>query len=152
MIVSAAKKKNSKRKAGSSDGFTMIEIVIAMVIASLIFVGIFSMSIQTMRILQATRSETRAVQAAQYEIEKLRSYSWSIIEAMPETTSVVVGQNQVLSVLNTGQGRIKKTLYQPHQIFEPMYAISVTISWLDFKSERDSKTVTSVITSTGMIK
>ena len=139
-------------KTNHKAGFSLIELMIAMVVAAIMFTGIYAVSIQSMNILKAARHETRAVNAAQYELEKIRSYSWSVIEAMAENTAFTAENNAVLGQLNTPIGTIKKTAYQPHQIVEPMYAVSVTVSWRDFRGDRDSKTVTSVITETGMIK
>lgn len=141
-----------KRDKSSLAGYSLVELLIAMVIAAIMFSGIYAVNIETMNILQVARSQTRAVQAAQYELEKLRSYSWAIIDAMAENTPFDATDNAVLALLNNGSGTIKKTLYSPSQILEPMYAISVTVSWTEFNGQPESKTVTSVITKRGIIR
>ena len=141
-----------KRDKSSLAGYSLVELLIAMVIAAIMFSGIYAVNIETMNILQVARSQTRAVQAAQYELEKLRSYSWAIIDAMAENTPFDATDNAVLALLNNGSGTIKKTLYSPSQILEPMYAVSVTVSWTEFNGQPESKTVTSVITKRGIIR
>lgn len=141
-----------KQKPGFSEAYSLVELAIAMAIAAIMFMGIYLVSIQTMRILQMSRDETRAVQAAQYEIEKLRSYSWSVIDALPEDSVFDDGDNAILGQLNNASGAIKKTLHPEASIAEPIYAITVTIHWDGPNGDPVSKSVTTLITETGILR
>jgi prepilin-type N-terminal cleavage/methylation domain-containing protein len=142
----------TKMNEKTCGGYSLVELMIAMVIAAIMFSGIYMVSIQSLNLLKAARNETRAMQAAQYEIEKLRSYSWTVLENMSATTTFDNNDNAILSLLPSSSGEIRRSLYSPHGILEPMYAVSVTVSWTDFAGDPASKTVTSILTRTGMIK
>lgn len=133
-------------------GYSLVEVMIALMIAGLMFSAIFSVSRMSRNTLQMARSDARSVYAAQYEIEKLRSYPWATIEGMSGITTVPAGQNKILGRLNSGQATIKKTLYKPANIDETIYAVSVTVAWKDYKGDSTSSTLISLFTKTGMIK
>lgn len=142
-----------KSEKCSSAGFTMIELLIAMVIATIMFTGIYLVSLQTMNLLQLAKDESRAIQAAQYEMEKLRSRTWMSLLTMAEDTTFDTGDNVALSFLRNGAGQIKRTNITPSGVTAvPLLAVSVTVSWDRFDGNRDSKTLTSAITKRGMLK
>lgn len=141
-----------RKKAGFSDGYSLVELMIAMAIAAIMFSGIYLVNLETMKILQMARDETRAIQAAQYELEKIRSYSWVTINNMPEDSGFTDADNAVLAQLNGGWGSIKKTAYSEAGIEEPMVAVTVTVNWTTPSGDSDAVTLTSCMTKKGSIQ
>ena len=142
-----------KRKCHFSDGFTLLELMIALVIAAVMFAGIYAMSLQSLTILRITRDESRAVQATTYEMEKLRSRTWMSLLTMDENTTFDLAENSAMSHLRDPKGYIKRTVITPAGVSNaPLLAVSVTVEWTGFDGAPDSKTLTSAITKRGMLK
>lgn len=141
-----------KKNSDSTGGYTLVELMIALVITGIMFSGIYLVALQTMNILRITRDESRAMQAAQYEMEKIRTYSWNTFEALPAVYTVDSGANAALAYLNDGIATIKKDPYAVAGITEPVYAISVTVTWTTFDGTEESKTVTSLATEKGIMR
>lgn len=142
-----------KRNNHFSDGFSLLELMIALVIATLMFTGIYAMSMQALNIMRITRDESRAIQAAQYEMERLRSHTWMSLLTMNENTTFDVGDNAAMAHLRDAKGYVKRTEITPSGVSNaPLLAVSVTVEWTGFDSELDSKTLTSAITKRGMLK
>ncbi len=141
-----------KRKNDFSDGFSLIELTIALAIATLMFTGIYMVSLQTMNFLQMARDESRATQAATYEMEKLRSRTWMSLLTMDDDTAFDVNDNAALGYLRNGVGSIKRTAITPAGLFVDILGVTVTVNWTAYDGTTGAKTLTSAITKRGMLK
>jgi prepilin-type N-terminal cleavage/methylation domain-containing protein len=141
-----------KQKDHLSNGFSLVEVMIAMVIAAIMFSGIYMVSLQTLNILKMARDESRAIQAAQYEMEKLRSRTWMTLLTMANDTTFNADDNAALAYLNEPSGSVKRTAISPSGLIVDILAVSVTVNWTSFNGDPDTKTLTSIITKRGMLK
>lgn len=71
------------RKASSNSGFTLVEVMVAAVLLLLILSAGFGALSRGMRLIELSRDETRASQILQSEIEWLRTYHWTALNALP---------------------------------------------------------------------
>lgn len=136
----------------SKGGYSLVELMIALVVAAIMFSGVYMVSIQTMNILRITRDESRALQAAQYELEKLRSWSWSTIGGYATAGGYDVDpdDNAALQYLTDGAASVMMSPHVVAGIVEPVYAVTVSVTWSSFDGTEMTKTVTSLVTEKGL--
>jgi prepilin-type N-terminal cleavage/methylation domain-containing protein len=70
-------------KRSPDNGFTLIEVLVAMTILSVAIAGAVAALIQGNRMVEEARNLTRVSQIVQSEIEALRTMNWVDLEAMP---------------------------------------------------------------------
>lgn len=120
-----------RRKMKNQKGFTLIEVMIAMIILAIGVLGLAPMMVTSMRGNQFSREFTDVAYIAQDRIEQLKNQT--TISPMPfyETTSNINGvYNRTLNVSdNSVDGSIPKGVYQ----------ISVTITWTDKQGNSHSQ-------------
>ena len=63
-------------------GFTLIEVMVAMVVILVIFAGGFGALSYGNKLIETARDETRASQVLQSEIEDLRTLNWASLTAL----------------------------------------------------------------------
>ncbi len=65
-----------------TEGFTMIEVLIAMTVLLVVFAGGFGALHQGNKLIETARDETRASQVLQSEIEDLRTLDWATLATL----------------------------------------------------------------------
>ncbi|MBD5781800.1 prepilin-type N-terminal cleavage/methylation domain-containing protein [Pelagicoccus sp. NFK12] len=75
-----------RKKPSKQSGFTLVEAMVAMVIASVALVGVFGGLGRSFELIEESRDSTRVAQIIQSELEDLRTLSWSEVAALPENS------------------------------------------------------------------
>ncbi|MFP4674405.1 MAG: prepilin-type N-terminal cleavage/methylation domain-containing protein [Opitutales bacterium] len=75
---------------GSGSGFTLVEVMFAMVLFALIIAGGLTAIRQGFSIVEGARHYTRVSQIAQSEMEAIRSLSWKAFSDLPATEDIDV--------------------------------------------------------------
>jgi prepilin-type N-terminal cleavage/methylation domain-containing protein len=63
--------------------FTLVEIMVALTLISMIFAGVFGILRQSLFLTESARDYTRVAQILQSEIELMRSMNWTDLSAVP---------------------------------------------------------------------
>ncbi len=64
------------RQASGSEGFTLVEMIVAMTLMAMVFTAAFGSYFLGMRMVEDAREEIRAAQIIQSEVERLRTMNW----------------------------------------------------------------------------
>lgn len=134
----------------SNSGFSLVELMIAIVITIIIFSGVFALSIQSMQIMRMSREESRSIQAAQYEIEKLRTYTWYTLNQLGPSVSVNTSNNAALAGLVSGAATILIEPFPTSSSNEPFRHITVNVSWTRFDGATETNSIIGMISDEGM--
>ena len=117
-------------------GFTLIEVMIAMVLTAIAIMGIIALYITETKASGFSRHTTEAAVLAEDKVEKIRTMASTNIASTIESNLNERGQ--------TGGGGIFKRTYSQTQmpVGSPLYAdIAVTVSWTDDGGVAHSLTV-----------
>lgn len=68
--------------------FTLVELMVGMTLAGIIFAGAFSGMKTGFDIVEEARDQARVTQLLQSEIERMRTLNWSDISALPAKESI----------------------------------------------------------------
>ncbi len=141
---------NKSKKAG----FGIVEVMISMLVAMIAFCGVYAMSIQSFRITRLTKDESLSTQAAQYEIEKLRAYSWLQVLALGSSYTVTVSQagNSALYDLANGSAIIQTAPFPSTSTDAQIRTVSVMVSWDNKETYRSTNTITTLIGRRGLMR
>lgn len=93
-----------KRK--TSGGFTLLEVLVAVIIAAISLVGISAASTQCLKQIWSARETSRAALVADYEMENLCTATWSNVTDHGTSYAISVSNNPALSLLNGGAGTV----------------------------------------------
>ncbi len=96
-------------KEKNTKGFTLLEVIVAVVIAAISLIGIYATSTQCLKQIWSARETSRAAQVADYEMENLCTSPWSDITAQGSSYAMSVANNPVLALLNGGAGTVQLT-------------------------------------------
>jgi prepilin-type N-terminal cleavage/methylation domain-containing protein len=135
---------------GMVKGFTLLEVLIAVVIAALSLTGIFALSTLCRNQIWAAREMSRAVSAVEYEMETLRAVPWSNITARGSSYTISTNSNPILANLAGGAGTV-----QLIPISGNTNAITATVSlaWRDRNgSLRTNSTAATIISKNGFLR
>jgi prepilin-type N-terminal cleavage/methylation domain-containing protein len=146
------KRANAMKKLlrSSNSGFSLVELMIAIVITVLMFSGIFATSIQSMQIMRLAREESRSIQAAQYEVEKLRTYTWYTLRQLGSSVAVNPADNAALAALVDGAATITITPFPSASSNEPTRHITVDVSWTIYNGDTHTNSIIGMISEEGM--
>lgn len=141
-------------KTGKKDGMTLVELMVALAVAGLAFAGIVSMSTHSMKVISYCKNETNSMQAAQYELEKIRTLSWDELTALPGSYTVTSVDNYALgsAYLNSASADVLITGYPNGLPTDPMRAVSVTVRYIGIDGTWDDNTLVTLIAEEGMIQ
>lgn len=78
------------KRAESKDGFTIIEVVIAMGIFALVIAGGMIGVRRGFEVVENSRHYTRVSQILQSEVESMRSLSWAEVDALPANSTITI--------------------------------------------------------------
>ena len=73
------------RQLNKSEGFTLIEVMVAALLFAVIMIGVFGALKRGNSLIESSRDETRVTQILQSELEDLRTKNWTEISALPAT-------------------------------------------------------------------
>ena len=106
----------------SRRGITLVEVMIAMSVVTLSFLGAFGVASQCVRIVSDLRDETRAMMAVQSELERLRAAEAPVVSTPMHTdhAAVLAGLRQA-----RGEVRVSDVPGRPG-----MQAATVCITWV----------------------
>ena len=123
-----------KEKIEKSAGFTLVEIVFAILIAGTAFAGLALAFSTGMASIKATRETSIAIQAAQQEIENMRNTPFNAIQT--HSFSVPPLETDGTVVAESLEADMKK--------------VSINISWISGSGRGMSKDLLTVITRNGI--
>jgi len=142
-----------KNEDGNSrQAFTLAEVMVAVVIMTLLFGGVFAMGFQSRNIMRSAREESRAIQAAQYELERLRTYLWGEVTALGSTYSIPVAGNSALSDLSGSSGVITITPFPASDINPTLVTVCIAISYESYDGTMKTNVIVSRIAEQGLLK
>ena len=78
---------DSPRNARSTSGFTLVEMMVALVFIGVVLVSAFATVNQGYHALETARDYTRVAQVLQSQMEDVRMFSWDELEQIHLTTS-----------------------------------------------------------------
>lgn len=131
-------------------GVTLIELSIALFIIALVFAGVFGMSSQVTRIVSQARGETRAIEAAQFEIERLRAMTWDTIATLGKRYTISTANNAAIASVPQGVGTVTITSYPATNALATIRSITATIQWEDVMGGAQSSTLSTLIAQHGL--
>ena len=114
-----------------SHGFTMIEILIALVILSVALLGLAGLMVQTTKNTSFGGLMTEAATLAQDKLEELRATSWNNLGSFSGGPEILQGSNKTYN-------RSWAVEPNPPSPADTMRTLSVTVTWDD----RTHRTVT----------
>ncbi len=77
-------------RRGSKSGFTLVEMMVAIVVLGMVLTAAFSTVAQALQTMETSRDYARVAQILQSEMEDLRTMSWSTLEAQEVADDGVV--------------------------------------------------------------
>ena len=118
-------------QARNRDGFTLIEVMMAVMIMSLVFVSSIAALTIGYRMLEDARMSTLASQVLQSEMENLRLKNWSQISALPASEPFTID-----TTLNTTSFQKFTCTRQITDIRTDLKQITLVVQWnaMDGKS------------------
>ena len=117
-------------KTNNRTGTTLVEMVIALGVATMSFAAIFGLASQGLRIVGDMRDDTRAMLVAESQIERLRAMDWEQFASMGASTSLDTTQVGGLGELRKAQGQVRISKLPEKPEDANVRAISVRITWL----------------------
>lgn len=123
-------------------GFTLTEVLVAVIIAAISFTGIYAASVQCLRQVWSARDVSRAARAADYEIEILETATWESILAKGSAYAISPSNNPPLALLNNGTGSVRLTPLPNHT--NAMQA-TINLSWSGHPGAGSTNTSVAVI-------
>jgi type II secretory pathway pseudopilin PulG len=106
----------SRRRLSTDEGFTLVETVVAMLVAALMFSALAATLVQTTRASLAARQNQQSVDLANDSVETVRNLSFASI-AMDPTGADLTGDTRITKVGSTyyfdpdGTGTYKEPIY-----------------------------------------
>jgi len=94
-------------RRGGAEGFTLLEVLIALVIAAVSLVGLHAVSAQCRKQIWSARETSRAVLALEYEMENLRIMPWSDITDYGDSYTISTNSNPALTNLAGSVGTVQ---------------------------------------------
>lgn len=130
---------------GQRTGFSLIEVVVAFGIITVIFAGVFAALVQGMNIIEHSRDLTRVSQILQTEMEQLRTRSWVDLNALPEKAEFRV--QGVFDQTSSYRYTCVRTITTRK---EDQKQLMVAASWTDSRGIRHTRSYTTFFTREGI--
>lgn len=139
-------------KRQSSSGFGLVEVMLAVAIATISFCGIYVMSIQSIRILQMAKNESCSLQVAQHELEKIRGASWAQILTKGQSYYITRTEAPALAELPGSSAKVEVDYFPGGNVNNDLRAVTVYVSWVDPNGLTVTNAVTTLVARKGMLK
>ncbi len=107
----------SRRPAPATQGFTLVEVMVAMGLILFSLVGIYTMQAQSLRIVQSAHDSSGASQVLQQRLEQLRANPYDTIVTATGLTALMTGSSggtraeQVMTAVKNFQESVKVSRY-----------------------------------------
>ncbi len=140
----------SRRPAPATQGFTLVEVMVAMGLILFSLVGIYTMQAQSLRIVQAAHDSSGASQVLQQRLEQLRSNPYDTVVTTTGLTALMTGSSggtqaeQVMTAVKNFQESVKVSRYARPGVTPAPAAGSFTVT-------RSGTTATSTGTLTTLV-
>ncbi len=131
-------------KAKNAEGFTLLEVLVAALIATISFVGIYAAGTQCLKQIWSARETSRAAQVADYEVENLCTTPWSNITAHGSSYMISISNNPALALLNGGSGTVQLTPFAGNT---NAIQATVTLTWTGHDGTLKTNTAATIIIS-----
>lgn len=117
--------------------FTLVELMIGMTLAGMVFAGAFSGMKTGFDIVEEARDQSRATQLLQSEIERLRTLNYSDIAALPQSSAI--SMEGIFA--NAFNNRYSLTR-QVSPLDDKRVVVTVTINWSNGERQRELSMLT----------
>jgi len=119
--------KEERRSAlGEKAGFTLMEVGVAAVVLTIVFMGTFGALIVGFNLIESARDTTRSAQMLQSEFEELRTMNWTDVTALPASETYSPSNDFVLAFGD--RYRLTRTITSRAA---DQKEISVAVNWRD---------------------
>jgi prepilin-type N-terminal cleavage/methylation domain-containing protein len=129
-------------KGKNTGGFTLVEVLIAAIIAALSLVGIYAASTQCLKQIWSARETSRAAQVADYEMEYLCTTPLSDITARGSSYTMSVSSNPALALLSGGAGTVLLTPLSGNTM-----QATISLNWTGHDGTLKTNTAATIIIS-----
>lgn len=127
------------------EGFTIIEVVVAMVVFAVVIAGGFACLKMGLGLVENSRHNTRSTQIMQSEIERVRSLAWANIILLPTSDSDV-----------TVAAQFNSSAYDAYTMGREISGsgdsrlVTLTVIWTDNSGRSHSRSYASQYTKGGL--
>ena len=130
-------------------GFTLTEVLVAVLIATIGLTGIYLTSTQCLKQMWMARETSRAAMAIDYEIENLRTIPWDNVTALRPSYTMTTNSNSALALLNEGSGTVQLA---PYGGSADLLQATVNVSWAGRSSSSTNMTEIIIISKNGFLR
>lgn len=132
-------------------GFTLIEVMIALVIASIAFGGFIGANVVLQQNTAVLNERTLALQDANRAIEMMRNASRTTAPVFPQNVTSVYPSNSTIPGFNTLRDETLTVVHQdlsgnPASASTNPLMTSVTVAWTSYRGRANTATVRTYIT------
>ncbi len=132
-------------------GFTLAEVMVGMSVLALSLVAAFGLVNQTIRTIRPSREATLSMQAAQIEMERLRS-SWDDFAVLGTRTVLGSADNPALAALREGRATIHKIPYTGVFSNAPVFSVAVEVNWQRHNGTTATNVLAGIIGERGIVR
>ncbi len=128
-------------------GFSLLEVIAAVVIMAITFFGIYAMVIQSLRIVEQNRMTLRAQHAMHSQLEALNATDWSSLATMAQSSAMSPSEIPVMNEIPQSQGsRIVTPFPSTTNQSDMVRAASVVVEWQGMRATSQTNSMTTLIT------
>jgi prepilin-type N-terminal cleavage/methylation domain-containing protein len=139
--------KSIRRSRRRASGFTLVEVILAIALVTVGFLGAMSLVTSTSVTNRRAREESAAYRACRHELENLRGMSWSALTT--RTNAAFVGDVPELSELSSATGQLTIATYNSDPSIR---RITLTVSWSEPRLGSQSWSMTTLVGSKGLVR
>jgi len=144
--VGDATKENSR--GGGAEGFTLIELMIALFILSLVVAGYVAANLKAQQNSEEMNERTIAIQDANHGIEQMRNATRT--GTFPTNITNLWGQNSHITGYNNLTNEVITVTYGTSISNQPLTSnpldVNVTVTWKSYTGRQDTEAVQTYIT------
>lgn len=129
-------------------GFTLTEVLVAVVITALCLAGIYTVGTQCLQQIWSAREMSRAAQVFDYEIENLRTTAWTNIQAYGSSYTMSSSSNPAMDLLNEVSGTVQLS---PVSGNADLLQATIALSWSGRTAAR-TETTAIIISRNGFLR
>jgi prepilin-type N-terminal cleavage/methylation domain-containing protein len=127
-------------------GFTLAEVLVALCIVAALLAGVFGLARQSLRIADEMKSELRAAQVAESEMERLRAMDWGQLVKLGSSYALDAAGTG-LAALDSASGVVRVSPVPDEGNGNDIRAVSVHIAWLGLDGRKKEVALATLMTS-----
>lgn len=127
------------------DGYSLIEVLIASLVLSAVFVSSIAAMTMGYRMMESARFNTLAGQVIQSEIETLRLMNWTQVSALPSSQAITIDNHMTQAGFNKFSGTRVVT-----NVRAKTKRIIVAVQWTAISGQSHTKRYTTFMTKDGL--